>query len=76
LPVISHSWDSVKGNTPNTGQIALLFDDTVVTGTSVSKVARILRREGIKIYHVYTFLDKQYGGSQVLAKEGMRTFHF
>jgi orotate phosphoribosyltransferase len=63
--------DVVEGYTPQFHETALLFDDAIVSGKSISETADKLREVGIVVNHAYAFLDKQHGGTELLAQKAI-----
>jgi orotate phosphoribosyltransferase len=68
--------DLVEGYAPKANETALIFDDAIVTGTSIKKAALALRKAGIAANYAYAFLDKGHGGTELLAREGVYIFSF
>lgn len=66
--------DLLEGYIPKPGETALLFDDAIVSGESIIKATRSLRRAGVIVNHAYAFLDKQHGGTELVARDGVLAF--
>lgn len=56
------------------GKTALLVDDLITTAASKLEAVRILRSEGIVVRDVLVLIDREQGGKEALAKEGL-TLH-
>lgn len=54
------------------GERVLIIDDLITTGKSILKAARILRGEGAVVENALVLLDREEGGANALAKEGIR----
>ncbi len=54
------------------GDRVLLIDDLVTTGLSLRKAAEAIRAEGGVVTQAVAFLDREEGGREKLAKEGIQ----
>jgi orotate phosphoribosyltransferase len=56
------------------GDRVLLIDDLVTTGLSLRKAADAIRAEGGVVTQAVAFLDREEGGREKLAKEGIQLY--
>ncbi|CAH1787512.1 unnamed protein product [Owenia fusiformis] len=56
------------------GDVCLIVEDVVTSGTSVSETVQTLNNEGIKVKDAVVLLNREQGGEQRLASEGV-TLH-
>ncbi len=56
------------------GQSCIIIEDVVTTGTSIIETVKDLRDQGIKITDVLSLINREEGGVENLAKEGI-TLH-
>ncbi|MCY4319001.1 MAG: orotate phosphoribosyltransferase [Alphaproteobacteria bacterium] len=69
----SHGMEKdLEGQTPPSGEAALLFEDVTTTGGSALVGIERLRREGCSVKTVYTIVDRLEGAEDRFAQEGIR----
>jgi len=54
------------------GDRVLLIDDLVTSGLSLKKTAKVIKSEGGVVKDAVVLIDRQEGGSEKLAKEGIK----
>lgn len=54
------------------GDRVLLIDDLMTSGLSLKKAAKVVKAEGGVVKDAVVFIDRQEGGSENLAKEGIK----
>lgn len=70
----SHGTQSlIEGIAPSAPQ-CLVVDDVITTGASTLKAVKALREAGIKIVAAYCVLDREEGGQEALAAEGVQLY--
>lgn len=52
------------------GQTCMIIEDIVTTGTSILETIQDLEAAGLRVVEVLSFLDREQGGAQNLAKAG------
>ncbi|KAJ0005940.1 hypothetical protein NQD34_015834 [Periophthalmus magnuspinnatus] len=61
----------VEGNCRD-GDICLIIEDTVTSGTSILETAEVLYKEGLKVSDSVVLMDREQGGVEMLASKGIR----
>lgn len=56
---------------PVKGKIVIIIEDVVTTGGAVIEAAHTIRKEEGNVTHVFCVLDREQGGKENLAKEGI-----
>lgn len=54
------------------GQTCLVVEDVVTTGGSILETVEDLRKSGLVVRDIACFLDRQQGGSEMLASKGLK----
>ena len=54
--------------------VPLFFQDVITSGSSVLETAALLRSQGLVVDSALVFLDRQQGGQQILAENGINVF--
>jgi orotate phosphoribosyltransferase len=52
----------------------ILLQDVITSGSSVLETASLLRSQGLVVDSALVFLDRQQGGQQILAENGIQAF--
>lgn len=60
----------IEGGLPPEGR-CILVEDSMTTGSSALAAAEVLREFGVEILAVFTLVDRQEGGKERLAAEGL-----
>ncbi len=55
------------------GQRVALLDDVMTRGGSLVRAAQIVREHGATVQRIYTILDRQAGGAEILARSGLES---
>ena len=53
------------------GQTLVLVDSVLGTGATTSQATRLLREHGARVEHLVVLLDRERGGREALAREGV-----
>ncbi len=56
----------------NPGESVLIVDDTATTGGSLLQAVRTIREKGGKVEHAIVLVDREQGGRESLAKQGVK----
>ncbi|XP_062972733.1 uridine 5'-monophosphate synthase [Elgaria multicarinata webbii] len=67
-----HGTKRLVEGTINSGEICLIIEDVVTSGSSVLETAEVLRKEGLKVTDAIVLLDREQGGKATLEKHGIR----
>jgi orotate phosphoribosyltransferase len=59
----------VEGNLPKGGKVVIV-DDTLTTGRSILRVARVVEKKNCQIVKIIVLVDRQQGGSEELRRRG------
>lgn len=54
------------------GDTCLIIEDTVTTGSSILETAQVLYKEGLKVNDAIVLMDREQGGADMLASQGIR----
>ncbi|MEM7797824.1 MAG: hypothetical protein AAF633_01425 [Chloroflexota bacterium] len=56
------------------GQRAILIEDLITTGKSIIEVCAIIKSHGLSINQAVVLVDREVGGVEMLAKQGIRVY--
>ncbi|CAL8240856.1 unnamed protein product [Merluccius merluccius] len=54
------------------GDVCLIIEDTVTTGTSIMETAEVLYKEGLKVTDAIVLMDREQGAVEMLASKGIK----
>ncbi|XP_007429693.1 uridine 5'-monophosphate synthase [Python bivittatus] len=67
-----HGTKRLVEGTINSGEMCLIIEDVVTSGSSVLETAEVLWKEGLKVTDAIVLLDREQGGKAMLEKHGIR----
>jgi len=70
----SHGTGKLIEGPLNKGDNVILVEDVTTTGGTLVQATRIVRDYGCKVVAAYTVVDREEGGTESLAKEGVNLF--
>lgn len=56
------------------GQRAVLIEDLITTGKSIIEACAIIKSNGLSINQAVVLIDRQVGGGEMLAKQGVKVY--